>query len=130
MSPIESGTVVVRRIENGAAAIAIAAGFVMIGYDWWWLAALFLVPDLSALGYAWGPRVGAAFYNAGHSYAGPLVLLAVHAVAHGASERSVAEPSAWIFAAAIWAFHVAVDRALGYGLKHVTGFKQTDLGGL
>jgi hypothetical protein len=30
--------------------------------------------------------------------------------------------------ALIWAAHIGVDRALGYGLKHRTGFSDTHLG--
>lgn len=39
-------------------------------------------------------------------------------------------PVAWWtgLAALSWAFHVAVDRALGYGLKLAAGFEHTHLG--
>ena len=37
--------------------------------SWIWFLALFLAPDLSMLGYVFGPRVGATTYNAGHMYA-------------------------------------------------------------
>ncbi|MFN3866237.1 MAG: DUF4260 family protein, partial [Demequina sp.] len=30
--------------------------------------------------------------------------------------------------AAAWVFHVGVDRALGYGLKHADSFRHTHLG--
>ncbi len=119
-----AGTVAVRRVENLALAAGIAALFVAVGYQWWWLAVLFLVPDLSAVGYAVGERVGAASYNIGHSYLGPLLVLGVHAFV---SEQPLQRCGA-LFAALIWAFHVAVDRALGYGLKHTAGFHSTDLG--
>jgi Domain of unknown function (DUF4260) len=58
------------------AAVFIAS---LIAYQWnhggWLLfALLFLVPDLSMLGYAINARVGAITYNAIHTYIGPLVL--------------------------------------------------------
>ena len=35
-----------------------------VGLSWWLFLALFLVPDLSFLGYLGGPRAGPVFYNA------------------------------------------------------------------
>jgi hypothetical protein len=52
------------------------------------------------IGYAAGNRIGAAAYNAAHTLVLPL----------------------------IWLAHIAMDRALGYGLKLPTGFKDTHLG--
>ena len=37
--------------------------------SWIWFWVLFLAPDLSMIGYVFGPRVGAVTYNAGHLYA-------------------------------------------------------------
>ena len=34
-------------------------------------------------------------------------------------------PSVWV--ALVWAAHIGVDRAVGYGLKYPTGFKHTHL---
>ena len=39
--------------------------------SWIWFFALFLLPDLSMIGYLLGPRVGAVTYNVGHLYAWP-----------------------------------------------------------
>jgi len=79
--------------------------------------ALFLVPDLSMLGYLLGARIGAASYNFAHSYIGPFALAAL----------GMTLPSLLPFAA-IWAAHVAFDRMLGYGLKYATAFGDTHLG--
>ncbi|WP_062465086.1 DUF4260 domain-containing protein [Demequina soli] len=109
-----------QRLEGGAIALAAAAaGPLAFGFAWWWPVALFLAFDLSALGYAAGPRVGAALYNAGHSYAGAVVCAAVFALT-GAD--------AWAIVALAWAVHIGLDRALGYGLKHPDAFQHTHLG--
>ena len=50
--------------------------------SWIWFLALFLAPDLSMIGYVFGPRVGAVTYNAGHLYAWPAGLLAAGVVYH------------------------------------------------
>lgn len=119
MSPIP-----VQRVENGLVAVAILVAFVVTGAGWWWPLAAFLAFDLSMLGYLAGPRVGAAAYNAVHSYVGPaaLAILGLVLLAVGV------EPFWPFLVAGVWAFHVAADRALGYGLKLVAGFEHTHLG--
>jgi hypothetical protein len=101
----------IHRIEGAAIAIATVVVFVTAGFAWWWLAALFLLFDLSMLGYAFGIRTGARSYNLVHNYTAPLVLLGVHAAlfATGVSTPALA------VVGACWLFHVAADRALGYG---------------
>ena len=108
-----------QRIEAAFVAMAAAATFTHLGFAWWWLLALFLVFDLSAVGYLAGPRAGAACYNAVHAYVGPaaLTLVAVAGDLRGAA-----------FVAGLWTFHVAIDRALGYGLKRPDAFHETHLG--
>ncbi|MFW7415822.1 DUF4260 domain-containing protein [Demequina sp. SO4-18] len=109
-----------QRLESAVIAIAVfALPAIAFGYAWWWPLALFLAFDVSALGYVSGPRVGAALYNAVHSYVGPVLSAAAFALT-GAD--------ALMILAASWAFHVAADRALGYGLKHPDAFEHTHLG--
>ena len=55
-------------------------------------------------------------YNAVHTFWPPLAL-AVAAAALGL-------PLGWFVAAIAWAFHVALDRALGYGLRTPEGFQR------
>lgn len=113
-----------QRIENIALAVAITALYVHFGYAWWTLGMMFLVFDISALGYVRGPRVGAFWYNVVHNYTLPGLLGAAYLV------LSARGTEVWIlgFLAGTWAFHVAVDRALGYGLKLATSFQHTHLG--
>ena len=82
-------------------------------------AGLSLVPDLSMLGYLGGPRLGAACYNAGHSYLGPAVLAALAVAASMPMLLSIA---------CIWLAHIGFDRMLGYGLTYATSFGETHLG--
>jgi hypothetical protein len=87
--------------------------------SWLTFVELFLLPDLSFAGYVLGRRFGAAAYNAAHSTIGPLVLAGA-AIAVG-----LRLPLAL---ALIWGAHVGFDRALGYGLKYASGFRDTHLG--
>jgi hypothetical protein len=88
------------------------------GASWWLFAALWLVPDLSMVGYFAGPRLGANCYNAIHSYALP----AVFAIAVLLLHRAALLPFTLI-----WFNHIGVDRLLGYGLKYPTAFEHTHL---
>jgi hypothetical protein len=110
---------VLLRLE-GAAVFALAvAGYRASGGNWWLFALLLLAPDLAALGYLAGNRVGAATYNLVHTYALPLALLAYGL--WGASPLALS-------LALIWLAHIGMDRTVGYGLKYATAFKDTHLG--
>ena len=88
------------------------------GYPWWLLLVLALAPDLSGLGYLAGPTIGAATYDAAHTYSLPVVLATVGVITDADVVSQVA---------LIWLAHIGVDRAIGYGLKYPTGFKDTHL---
>jgi len=115
---VAGGVRMMLRAEGVAIFAAAVALFAHAGYSGGLFAALFLVPDLSLLGYLAGPRRGAAIYNAAHSLLGPLSLGIV---------AVLAAPAALPYAL-IWAAHVGFDRALGYGLKYGTAFRHTHLG--
>ena len=100
-------------------ATVVVVGFVHYRFEWWWLLALFLVWDLSMIGYGVSAVAGAWTYNVVHSYIGPGLLLAYAIVA---DQRWAA------FVSLVWAFHIAVDRLLGYGLKFTSAFHHTHLG--
>ncbi|MFO0552179.1 MAG: DUF4260 domain-containing protein [Polyangiaceae bacterium] len=108
------------RLEGAALFTVAVALFHALGGGWALFAVLFLVPDVSMVGYLVGARFGAALYNAGHSLLGPLALGAL-----GFALVGVGSPL--ILVAAIWVAHVGFDRMLGYGLKYSTGFRETHL---
>lgn len=112
-----------QRLENALVAVAILLGVIVWGQPWWLLFVAFLVFDLSALGYLVSQRVGALCYNLVHNYTLPGALLVVWA-----GLRLTDISLTWlVLLAACWGFHVAVDRALGYGLK-LDSFHHTHLG--
>ncbi|MEU7978705.1 DUF4260 family protein [Micromonospora sp. NPDC049081] len=103
---------VLHRAEGAAVAGAAVVLLVLTGFAWWWLFALFLLFDLSMLGYAVDHRVGAIVYNLGHTYVAPFVLLAGYGLAHALDATGW---SVLALVAACWFFHIGVDRALGFG---------------
>ena len=114
-------TVWFQRVENLAIAAASTVAFIEFGFSWWWLAVLFVLFDVSMVGYLAGPAIGAWTYNAVHSYIGPA---ACGALAVVDSSRHLG------FVALVWAFHIGVDRLLGFGLKLRDRFSHTHLGTL
>ena len=114
---------IVQRLENGLIALAILVATIALEQPWWLLFAAFLAFDLSALGYLAGPKVGGVVYNVVHNFSGPALAAMTWCVLFVLGNEAV-----WLLLlAASWAFHVAVDRALGYGLKE-QDFTHTHLG--
>ncbi len=107
------------KLEELAELLAATVVFAQLPYAWWWLPALFLLPDLGMLGYLVGPRAGAFSYNLLHHKA--------VALAAGAAGWWLAQPLL-LLAGSILLFHAAFDRLLGYGLKYGTSFRETHLG--
>ena len=108
----------VLRAEGAMLLAAAVAGYAQTGVGWGLFALLFLVPDVLMLGYLGGPRLGAAIYNVGHSTILPFGMIGLGLMLPGTAVFAVG---------LIWMAHVGFDRALGYGLKYATGFKQTHL---
>ena len=106
------------RLEGAFLALAALLLYHLSGGSWWFFALLFLVPDISMLGYLRDPRTGAWCYNAVHSWIAPVVLYLL-ALASGSVLLTQL--------ALILAAHIGFDRALGFGLKYTSAFKDTHL---
>ncbi len=103
--------------EVSLLAVAIAF-YQQLHFSWPLFALLFFMPDIFMLGYLANPRFGAALYNFGHARFVALALLAFGDF--GAHAGAVA-------VSLIWFSHIAFDRAVGYGFKYPTFFKDTHL---
>jgi hypothetical protein len=119
MAPNPTRPAFLLRAEGAAALAASTLLYRHEGGSWLLFALLLLAPDLSAVGYLFGPQAGTAAYNLAHTYTLPLAL-----VAAGAWFGIDLVPSL----ALIWLAHIAMDRLAGYGLKYTGGFKDTHLG--
>lgn len=105
-------------LEGAVASVAAIVLYFYGDHPWWLLLVLALAPDLSMLGYLAGARVGAAMYDLAHTYALPIALALVGVVAEANAAAAVG---------LIWIAHIGIDRAIGYGLKYPSGFKDTHL---
>lgn len=108
---------IARRIEGLAVGLAGLAALWLLDASLLVVLGLALAPDLSMLGYLAGPRIGARVYNLGHVYVGPLLL--------GGAGFLLPSDIALV-GAVVWASHIGLDRAIGYGLKFPDGFDHTD----
>jgi hypothetical protein len=121
-SPTVHGTVLtLLRLEGFAVAAVSAVLYARTGASWGLFAALWLVPDISMLGYLYRPCWGARCYNTLHTYVVPGVLALSALLLHAPALLPIA---------LIWINHIGIDRLLGYGLKYSDGFGFTHLGRL
>lgn len=107
------------RLEGLAMFAAGAALYLVSGAPVLLLLPLLLVPDVSAVGYLAGPRIGAFTYNLAHTWAAGVAVLGL-AVAIGSP--------ALVVAGAVLVAHTGMDRLAGYGLKYATAFGDTHMG--
>ncbi len=109
---------VLLRVEGAVLFLTVLYFYHVMGSSWGLFLLLFLWPDLGMLGYLANPKMGANLYNLAHFSGLPAVFLVVSYVQH--------RPGLISFAL-IWLAHIEFDRALGYGLKFPTFFKDTHL---
>lgn len=84
-----------------------------------WLVLLFFTPDLGAIGYLAGPRIGALTYNTFHHKG---IALALYLYGVYTSQPALQIAGLLMFA------HSSFDRMLGFGLKNPDSFQSTHLG--
>ena len=109
---------VLLRVEGATVFVLSLVFYQAVGGPWWRFLLLFLWPDLFMPGYLISVRVGTQLYNLVHNYLFPLALAGAAFYQH--------RPALLSFAL-IWTAHIGADRALGYGLKYSTFFKDTHL---
>jgi hypothetical protein len=93
--------------------------FGRLDYAWWWYLALFLAPDIGAIGYLANPAIGSITYNLVHHKGVAVIGYVVGAF--------VGSPILQL-AGVIILGHSSFDRVFGYGLKYPDSFKHTHLG--
>ncbi len=107
------------RLEELALFVLAIYLFTELDYAWWVFPLLLLTPDLGALGYLGGSRIGAATYNLTHHKG-----IAVVAYLAGALLGSQILQLIGVIMLA----HSSLDRAVGYGLKYPDSSDHTHLG--
>lgn len=106
--------------EAAMFAFCLAALYVQpLSFSWWLWPLLFLLPDVSMIGYVINAATGALTYNVlHHKGTAVVILLAGYYIGH-----PYLILCGWILLG-----HSSMDRVFGYGLKHTDHFKHTHLG--
>lgn len=104
-------------------ALALAILMVVLTYyssaPLWILLVSFPFFDIGMIGYIKDTKFGAITYNLTHNATIPTLLIVIGLVSK----------IEWIALLGFcWSFHIAVDRTLGFGLKHEHSFNETHLG--
>lgn len=107
------------KLEEAAFFAAALLAFAKLDLSWWLFLGLLFVPDISALGYLAGPRLGALSYNLIHHRA---LALLFYFLGFSAANSTLLLASIILFA------HSSLDRVFGYGLKYSDSFQNTHLG--
>lgn len=93
--------------------------FSTLAYPWWLFPVLLFAPDLSMIGYAANPAVGAFTYNLIHHRA---IALMLYVAGVWLSLPTIS------LIGIIMLAHASLDRVIGYGLKYSDAFEHTHLG--
>lgn len=107
------------KLEEAAMFVFGAVLLLQFALPWWLLLILFFAPDLGAIGYLAGARLGSITYNFLHHKAVALALFSIG----GFVANDVLQIAGLIIFA-----HSSFDRALGFGLKYPDSFNNTHLG--
>ena len=106
------------RLEGAAVAAGALIAFTTTHEPWWLIALTILVPDLSAIGFLVGNRLGARLYNAAHTTSVPVIVVAIGLWQHAPLATALG---------LVWLAHIGIDRALAYGLKYPDNPQHTHL---
>jgi len=109
----------VLKLEELALFVLALISFNQLDYAWWLFFALFLLPDLSGLGYMENSRIGAISYNFFHHKA---TALAIYLIGYSINNPILLMAGTILFA------HSTLDRVFGYGLKFSDSSDHTHLG--
>ena len=113
-------------VGAGALLVSSIAVFMSVDAGWWVFPVFAIGPDLAFLAgigqktplvHGQMPSRAVPAYNALHRLPGPIALGLLAAVG--------LLPPAFLVGALVWAFHIFLDRALGYGLRTPDGYQRS-----
>ena len=105
-------------LESIAIFIGSLLIYLFLSGNWIIFLVLLLAPDIFMIGYLKNSQVGSIIYNIGYVYAWPIVLIII---------GILIKFNLLILFSLIWMTHISMDRAMGYGLKYPSDFKDTHM---
>ena len=109
---------VLLRLEGAVIFLASSYFYYLTGGNWLLFVLLILVPDLSMLGYLKDKKLGSITYNLVHNLVLSLGIIFLGVII----KDNLVTSLGFILSA-----HVGADRSFSYGLKYITGFKNTHM---
>lgn len=109
---------IILKLEGLAVFLACLYFYSKLDASWLLFVLLWLLPDISMVGYLKNTKLGAISYNLVHNYILALVVIVI-----GLLQSS----DFTILLGIILASHIGLDRFFGYGLKYVDNFKHTHI---
>jgi len=106
------------RLEGAALLAGALIAYTTTNQAWWLIPLTLLVPDISAVGYLGGARLGARLYNIAHVTPLPAALIALGWWNHTPLVAALG---------LVWLAHIGMDHFLGYRLKYSDNFQHTHL---
>lgn len=108
----------VLRIEGLVVFVSALFTYTYFQGSWLLFGLLFLIPDISMIGYFINKRVGSYIYNSVHNYilAGTLIFIG-----------HITSNFMFFTIGLILTAHIGLDRAFGFGLKYQKDFHETHL---
>ena len=106
------------RLEAAAVFLFSLYFYQAVHGNWLLFILLLFIPDVSMVGYLKDTKLWSITYNLIHNFTLALVLVGVGLIAQNTLVTSIG---------IILAAHVGMDRAMGFGLKYPTAFKDTHL---
>lgn len=104
--------VIISKVEYWLATLVILLVYVKVSNNWLIFGVLYLVPDLTAVGFGLSPKIGQTAYNTTHTLIGPFCLLLLGLILP--AQQPV--KNLFMSLSLIWLCHITVDRGLGWGL--------------
>lgn len=92
--------------------------YLFLSGNWIIFLVLLFAPDIFAIGYLKNSRIGSIIYNIGHIYVWSIILIVI---------GILIDLNLLILFSLIWIAHISMDRAMGYGLKYPSDFKDTHM---
>ena len=106
------------RLEAATLLAGALIAYTTTKQPWWLIPLTLLAPDISAVGYLGGARLGARLYNIAHVTPLPAAAIALGWWQHIPLVAALG---------LVWLAHIGLDRLLGYGLKYNDNLQHTHL---
>ena len=116
--PISKMPYMILRLEGVVILICSIIILIYLKSNWILNIVVFLLIDISLLGYLSNPKLGATIFNIGHTLSLPIILLIIGILINSSISIQIG---------IIWVAHIGYDKMKGFGLKYPDSFDSSHL---